>query len=186
MADSLQALLAGHSAAAPAIGAPDRPWLTHGGLRDLSKATLKRLDGLGIGPTHRVAIVLPNGPEMAAVFLTMAQGAVTAPLNPAFGSLNLAQAVLLIGYEWFAAADGTPERRLDAGAAELAAKADMIMFFERLEAMLDQSGFLFPPEKRPTMVRNIRNLFQRAGLTEQEVRTLHGVVSALIRRDGED
>ena len=51
--------------------------------------------------------------------------------------------------------------------------------YERLEAALDARGFLYPVEKRPTMVRNLRNLFQRAALTEQEVRTLHGIVSLL-------
>ncbi len=58
----------------------------------------------------------------------------------------------------------------------------MIGFFERLEAALDAAGFLQPVEKRPTMVRNLRNLFQRMEPTEQEVRTLHGIVTALTAR----
>lgn len=84
MADTIKDLLKAHPAGDPAIGAPDRQWLTHGALRDLADATLARLAGFGIGPTDRVAIVLPNGPEMASAFITMAQGAVTAPLNPAY------------------------------------------------------------------------------------------------------
>ena len=63
---------------------------------------------------------------------------------------------------------------------------ELMRFFEHLEAELDASGFLKPPEKRPTMIRNIRNMFQRAGLMEQEVRTLRGIVTALVRPRGRD
>ncbi len=74
-------LTAGHDAA-PAIGAPERPALTFAGLRALAQKTVADLNGLGIGRGDRVAIVLPNGPEMATAFLTVACGAATAPLNP--------------------------------------------------------------------------------------------------------
>jgi acyl-CoA synthetase (AMP-forming)/AMP-acid ligase II len=73
----------GH-AADPAIGAPGREALTHDGLRALAKRTVADLNGIGIGRGDRVALVLPNGPEMAAAFLTIACGATTAPLNPAY------------------------------------------------------------------------------------------------------
>ncbi|MEI9417700.1 AMP-binding protein, partial [Mesorhizobium sp. Cs1321R2N1] len=69
---------------APAILAPDRPTLTHGGLRALIKATATQLHALGIGRGDRVAIVLPNGPEMATAFVAVAATASTAPLNPAY------------------------------------------------------------------------------------------------------
>ena len=59
-----------------------------------------------------------------------------------------------------------------------ASKDRLIRFFEHLEEELDRAGFMRDPEKRPSMVRNLRNLFQRAGCTEQELRTLHGVVTA--------
>lgn len=72
------------AADAPAILAPDRHPLTFGALRDLAKETIARLNALGIGRNDRVAIVLPNGPEMAAAFLTIAAAATTAPLNPAY------------------------------------------------------------------------------------------------------
>ncbi len=77
-------LLAPHDAQSPAIGAPDRPWLTFGQLRDLCRTTRETLNGLGIGRGDRVAIVLPNGPEMATAFVTVATAATTAPLNPAY------------------------------------------------------------------------------------------------------
>ncbi len=69
---------------APAIGAPERADLSHGGLRALMRATVDRLNALGIGRGDRVAIVLPNGPEMATAFVSVAAGATTAPLNPAY------------------------------------------------------------------------------------------------------
>jgi len=84
MSDTLAHLLAPHSDVSPAIGAPERPWLDHGGLRALTDRTLAALHAAGIGRGDRVAIVLPNGPEMAAAFVTVAQGATTAPLNPAY------------------------------------------------------------------------------------------------------
>ncbi|MDT8856233.1 acyl--CoA ligase [Paracoccaceae bacterium Fryx2] len=84
MTATLAALIARAPDDAPAIGAPDRPWLTFGALRALTGRTLAALHAAGIGRGDRVAIVLPNGPEMAAAFVTVAQGAVTAPLNPAY------------------------------------------------------------------------------------------------------
>ena len=84
MSDTLKSLLAGHPENAPAIGAPERDWLSYGGLRALADTVAGSLHQAGIGRGDRVAIVLPNGPEMAAAFITVAQTAVTAPLNPAY------------------------------------------------------------------------------------------------------
>jgi tRNA/rRNA methyltransferase len=123
------------------------------------------------------------GPERSGLVnddIALADVALTVPLNPAFASLNLAQAVLLVGHAWFLADDATPPSRLESNAGQPASKAELVNFFERLEDALDETGFLFPPEKRPTMVRNLRNLFQRAKLTESEINTLHGVVVALM------
>ena len=84
MADTLRALLADHDSNSPAIGAPGRGWLTYGGLRALADSVEDQLRACGIGARDRVAIVLPNGPEMATAFVTIAQAATTAPLNPAY------------------------------------------------------------------------------------------------------
>ncbi|MBO6602663.1 MAG: AMP-binding protein [Roseicyclus sp.] len=84
MTDTIAALFASQDADAPAFGAPGRTWLSYGGLRDLSATVAATLHAAGIGRGDRVAIVLPNGPEMAAAFVTIAQAAVTAPLNPAY------------------------------------------------------------------------------------------------------
>ncbi len=84
MPNTIAGLIADHPADAPAIGAPGRPWLTYGALRDFSQQTGAALRSCGVGASDRVAIVLPNGPEMATAFVTIAQAATTAPLNPAY------------------------------------------------------------------------------------------------------
>jgi len=114
--------------------------------------------------------------------VAMADAIMHLPLNPAFASLNLAQAVLLIGYEWFAASDDTPERYIPEGkrkTARPATKDEVIKFYEHLEDELEESGFLRVEEKRPNMIRNIRNIFARIDLTSQEVQTLRGIVAFL-------
>ncbi len=84
MSDTLKGLLANHPSTANAIGAPDRDWLSYGDLRTLAETVAASLHSAGVGRGDRVAIVLPNGPEMATAFITIAQTAVTAPLNPAY------------------------------------------------------------------------------------------------------
>ncbi|MEJ6402954.1 acyl--CoA ligase [Yoonia sp. 2307UL14-13] len=84
MQTTMYALLSGYDGAAPAIGAPGRTWLSYDGLRSLTDEVRDSLHGMGIGKGDRVAIVLPNGPEMATAFVTIAQVATTAPLNPAY------------------------------------------------------------------------------------------------------
>jgi tRNA/rRNA methyltransferase len=130
------------------------------------------------------------GPERTGLVndhIALADTVLTVPLNPAFSSLNLAQAVLLIGYEWFTARTEPPPEILHTGHSRLANKAELLRFFDHFEEALDDSGFLRHPDKRPGMIRNLRNLFQRAGCTEQELRTLHGIVTAFMgpRKRGE-
>ncbi len=121
------------------------------------------------------------GPERTGLLnddLTLADTVLTVPLNPGFLSLNLAQAVLLVGYEWFTAAAEAPAETLHTGLSRPATKAELVNFFAHLEEALEKNGFLRNRESRPSMVRNLRSLFQRAHCTEQELRTLHGVVTA--------
>lgn len=115
--------------------------------------------------------------------VALADAVLTVPLNPEFTSLNLAQAVLLMAYEWFKAGDETPDQDLKMPAdTRPANKQEMLGLMEHLESELDASGFLRVPEKRPTVVRNIRNILWRAGMTEQEVRTFRGIIASLTRR----
>ncbi|MEW5727757.1 MAG: RNA methyltransferase [Pseudomonadota bacterium] len=124
------------------------------------------------------------GPERTGLEnddVSLADTVLTVPLNPEYTSLNLAQCVLLIGYEWYQAGDPTlPERHMTKGAQPPATKEKLQGFFDHLERELDECGFLRIPDKRPVMVRNIRNMFQRAHLTGQEVQTLHGIVHELV------
>jgi len=111
--------------------------------------------------------------------LTLADAIIEVPTSPAFASLNLAQAVLLIGYEWLLSGAEPAEPVIRPGRTRPATRAELQTFFDHLERELDACGFLRNKEKRPTMVRNIRNLFLRTGLFERELRTLHGIVSEL-------
>ena len=130
------------------------------------------------------------GPERTGLVndhIALADTVVTVPLNPAFSSLNLAQAVLLIGYEWYTAHTEPRPEHLHTGHSRPANKAELLRFFDHFEEALVESGFLRHPDKRPSMTRNLRNLFQRAGCTEQELRTLHGIITAFMgpRKRGE-
>jgi len=98
-----------------------------------------------------------------------------------FWSLNLGQAVLLLAYEWLKSADATPAVRTRSTIAVPASRQELVGLFEHLEQELDAAEFLFPPAKRETMVRNIRAMIMRSGLSDQEVRTIRGMIVALVR-----
>jgi tRNA/rRNA methyltransferase len=97
------------------------------------------------------------------------------------GSLNLGQAVLLLGYEWLKSADATPASRTRPSIAVPAARQELVDLFEHLERELDSGGFFFPPAKKGAMVRNIRAMILRSGLTDQQARTIRGMIVALVR-----
>lgn len=122
------------------------------------------------------------GPERAgldAEDLARADTLVRYPLNPAFDSLNLAQAVMVMAYEWWTAAEATPAVQTVTHGTRVADKRQLEQFLVHLVDQLDACGFLRNAPKRPGMVRNLRHLFQRGEVTEQELRTLHGVVAGL-------
>ena len=112
--------------------------------------------------------------------MSLADAAVTIPTAD-FSSLNLGQAVLLIGYEWLKSADATPLSRARKTAGIPATRAELTGLFEHLERELDAARFLYPPEKKETMVRNMRAMILRAHLSDQEVRTIRGMIVALVR-----
>ena len=124
------------------------------------------------------------GPERAGLDnddMAAADTLVRYPLNPAFPSLNLAQAVMVMAYEWWTAADTTPAQVLMTNETAVASKGALDGFLDHLVAELDACAFLRNQPKRPNMVRNIRHLFERGEVTEQEIRTLHGIVAELSR-----
>ncbi len=110
--------------------------------------------------------------------LIRADGVIAIPSNPAFASLNLAQAAVIIAYEWAKAAGAAIEPG-ELAAASPAPKADFEGLIAHLISALDAANYFFPEDKRPVMERNLRVSFMRAGLTEQEVRTLRGAIRAL-------
>jgi len=112
--------------------------------------------------------------------MSLTDGVVTIP-TAEFSSLNLGQAVLLLGYEWLKSADRTPAVRTRQTVAVPATRSELAGLFEHLERELDAAEFLFPPAKRETMVRNIRAMIMRSGLSDQEVRTIRGMIVALVR-----
>lgn len=127
--------------------------------------------------------VVMFGPEAAGLEsdeIARADAIVTLPVNPGFASLNLANAVAVFAYayaearqetdapDWFHGGDSPPATQQDLGA-----------LFAHLEAELEHGRFFHPPDKAPLMKRNLRNIFMRARLTEQEARTLRGVIKAL-------
>lgn len=123
------------------------------------------------------------GPERTGLDnedLAHADTVVTIPLNPAFSSLNLAQAVLLVAYEWSQAVRAAGKTRLATNDSTVASRAELEEFVRRLEGELDAAGFFKVAEKKPRMMLNIRALFSRAEATDQEIRTLHGIVSELV------
>jgi len=119
--------------------------------------------------------------------LSLADTVIAAPLNPGFKSLNIAQAVLMVAYEWWQAGPGGEAPDIEQtipSDTRLANGAEMQGLFDHLERELDACGFLRVPEKRPTMVRNIRNTLNRAHMTEQEVRTFRGIITGLAKHGG--
>ena len=140
--------------------------------------------------SHRTAMLF--GPEASGLTndeVVLADVLVTAPLNSAYPSLNLAQAVLLMAWEWRMAdhLEGTLEPVSSATQpkmpdGEQASICERDFFFQRLETALDEGGFFNAPHMAPTVKRNIRALFTRAMPSAQEISTLHGVIQALMRQ----
>lgn len=169
--------------------------------RDLAKPVLTPEQAIAeirrrMGEGQRCGIVF--GPErngLETMEIANADALVMAPVNPNFASLNLAQAVLLLSYEWMKQAGGgtlgrvtTYETPVEPGlrlrGSQPAGKEALLSLFAHLEAELEAASFFTAPEKRPSTVQNIRSMFTRMGATEQEIRTLRGIVKALAHGRG--
>lgn len=108
--------------------------------------------------------------------VSMADAIITLPVDRSFSSLNLAQTVAVICYEWMAD-EGAPS--VFEPVSDVASREDLERMFEHFEAELDRAGFFFPAAKTPLMKQNLRNAFIRGRWTDQEVRTFRGAVKAL-------
>ncbi len=112
--------------------------------------------------------------------MILADAVITVPVNPRFPSLNLAQCVLLMAYEWRRqGGQGAPDSAAAAECLAPAPKGEIEHLLAHLIAELEAAHFFHPPEKRPAMEAGLRNLFHRLGLTAREVRTLRGVIRTL-------
>ncbi|MCP4070676.1 MAG: RNA methyltransferase, partial [Hyphomicrobiales bacterium] len=115
--------------------------------------------------------------------VALADAMVTFPVNPAFASLNIAQAVLLMSYEWMKSGQGELNHSaFRAPDSQVAEKTDLQNFFNHIEDALEDAKYYYPEERRERMTNNLRSIFTHAGLKQQELQTLHGVVAALERR----
>ena len=146
-----------------------------------------------VGPEEAARVMAPRiaaGEAVGVVFgreryglenteVALTDAIVTYPVNPAFASLNLAQAVLVIAYEWFKLATGgalpfaMPQR------SDPATKEQLLAFFENVERELDRVEFFRPAEKHETMMINLRNIFHRMQPTRQDIQTLSGVIMSI-------
>ncbi len=113
--------------------------------------------------------------------VALADAIVTFPVEAAFASLNIAQAVLLMAYEWRQQFDKGEVLPFTGGLDPAAPRSELIGLFQHLEDTLDRTGFFKTADKRPTMVDNLRAAFARAQLSTQEIRTLRGVISSIDR-----
>ena len=113
--------------------------------------------------------------------VALADTVVTLPVEPAFASLNIAQAVLILAYEW-RLQSGLGHLPFGSALSDVAPKAELMGLFEHLEGVLDQTGFFTTPDKRPSMVNNLRTALGRGNFSSQEIRTLRGVISSIDRR----
>jgi tRNA/rRNA methyltransferase len=117
--------------------------------------------------------------------IALADAIVTYPVNPKFASLNIAQAVLLVAYEWMTAGlDGALSTRTALAERDVTAapKEHLFGLMQHLETALDPTGYFRTTDMKPTMVQNLRAVMQRAGFTRDEIDLLHGVIGALERR----
>ena len=146
-----------------------------------------------VGPAEAAGLMAPRvaaGENVAILFgrernglendeVALADAILTLPVNPAFASLNLAQAVVIVAYEWFklAGAGKLPFGKPNKSAP--APKQQLLAFFAAIERELEKVEFFRPPDKRETMQINLRNIFTRMQPTQQDIQTLHGVIMAI-------
>jgi tRNA/rRNA methyltransferase len=146
-----------------------------------------------IGPEAAVKIVAPRvaaGEHVGILFgreryglenheVGLADQIVTLPVNPAFASLNLAQAVLIVAYEWFKLLGGGALPFAMPQKSDPAAREQLFAFFANLERELERVEYFRPPDKRGTMLVNLRNIFHRMQATQQDIQTLQGVIMSI-------
>lgn len=131
------------------------------------------------------------GPERAGLEnddIVRANAIVTVPVNPDFPSLNLAQCVLLLGYEWRRQAEEVAPSIMELARTDFASRMDVDRLADHFEERLDAAGFFFPETKVEGMKANLRNMWGRLGLTRAEVQTFHGMlrqIAFMLKKQGD-
>lgn len=131
----------------------------------------------------RVSVMF--GPERAGLEnadIAQANAIISVPVNPEFPSLNLAQCVLLVAYEWRRASANAPDMVTEMGGTDWASAVERDHLTTHYEEVLDEAGFFFPETKAESMKVNLRNMWSRMPLTQADVRMLHGMLRQMVRR----
>ncbi len=170
---------------AAALADMDHVYATTARGRDLTKPVVTPARAMAeararINGGQRVGIIF--GAERAGLEnadIVRANTIISIPVNPAFASLNLAQAVLLCAYEWRRTADTTPARVTEMAGARPASVIEVEKLYERFEHALSARNFFWPEHKAPSMKLALRNMLSRMPLTDTDVRTLHGIIRTL-------
>ena len=152
--------------------------------RDMNKEIMPPQEAIAEIAAHPASGII-FGPERSGLdnaAIALCDAITFIPANPAFSSFNLAQAVLILAFHWFAVAQGDEHKRTIPfrQGAVLAKKSELVGLFNHLETELEAAGFFHPVAKRAIMARNIRNIFHRARLSDAEIRALRGIIAALV------
>lgn len=156
-------------------------------LRDMTKPVFApeaamRDAAARIASGQRVAVLF--GPERAGMEnddIARANALVCVPVNPQFASLNLAQCVLLMGYEWMRATGEVVQQTTEMAGTDWASGQEIEHLSKHYEERLEDAGFFFPDHKEASMKLNLRNMWSRMPLTRADVQTLHGMMRQMVR-----
>ncbi|WP_426033181.1 RNA methyltransferase [Cypionkella sp. TWP1-2-1b2] len=153
------------------------------------EAAMEHARGL-VAAGKRVGVLF--GPERAGLEnedVVLANAIVTVPVNPEFASLNLAQCVLLLGYEWRRQTQPAEAVVMEMARTEMASGIEVEKLGDHFEERLEAAGFFFPEAKIPGMKASLRNMWSRLGLTKAEVQTFHGMLRQIaykLRSQGDE
>lgn len=155
--------------------------------RDLTKPVVSperamQMAAEKIAAGEKVAVLF--GPERSGLEnedIARANAIISVPVNPDFASLNLAQCVLLTGYEWQRQTTEVVAETVEMGKSEWATGIEIEKLAEHYEDRLNDAGFFFPVDKGDSMKVNLRNLWSRMALTSADVQMLHGVMRQMVR-----
>lgn len=155
--------------------------------RDLTKPVMTPEHAMGlahrkIAEGQKIAVLF--GPERSGLCnadIAIADAIISVPVSSVYGSLNLGQCALLIGYEWFRQIDDTPAETAGFAKTETASKLEIDKLADHFESQMEDAGFFFPETKAEGMKLNLRNLWSRLPLTRADVQIFHGMLRQMVR-----